>query len=225
MPHLLLSRMSSNRIEAMLIKMRSESQDKIVVFSEEKIEGSKVAKDPEAQPSKNRENGSMIELALTADARSSERKNLNLMARPGHRRACRSWCRCSCHKRSTLSLPRALEPILGWMAVRYTGLPLKCSETTCQQRTNFRSQITYFFPHVFLPKAAIACASLNQFGNPSFGVVIRNLVAPNAWSFSSARIGRITVLQNLFSARDASPFDLHRLTGETALAVRYQRMV
>lgn len=134
---------------------------------------------------------------------------------------CNSWCSCVCHIRRSLRTPQIFRRALGALFIGYSGLPIinaACNERNCRNRARTLVQLDYHFPTWFLArKLSISMSTSLVLG------IEGTLSMPRMVSWSSplwrmARMGRIDVIQMMFSEGKASPFDVNAY-GQSALHV------
>lgn len=86
------------------------------------------------------------------------------------RERCQRYCRCRCHKRSTIQNPRWLQSVVGAFSINYNSLPLfnrrPCDVPRC--KSNSRSiSLQYYFPRWMIARGihiASSWSSLNGAG-------------------------------------------------------------
>lgn len=141
-----------------------------------------------------------------------------------HRIPCRNWCPCGCHgkRKARVTMPGAMESLLGKMFVGYTGLPVlnkPCDFRGCRDRQEPAATMEYWFPWWFV--AANLKLHLKYLPNtgPQLQLSTTRRVPDTSQSIKFATQGNIDGLRFLFSQKMASPRDVSDSRGYSLIRV------
>lgn len=138
-------------------------------------------------------------------------------------RSCTGFCKCTCHRPTTLSSPKWLRGLIGLLFIGYSGIPLPnrnsrpCSENLCRKNSSSLLKVNYYFPPWFLSRMI----ALRDRWTPtdSHMLTVRTpRVVHNLPLFVAVQEGNLAQIQMLFAQGKASPFDVD-LDGISALIV------
>jgi hypothetical protein len=137
---------------------------------------------------------------------------------------CEGRCDCCCHSRKWIRTPMLLKSLLGILFVGYSGLPVprnKCDKPNCHSPTGSSLKITYCFPLWFMSRAIYILLAQSRSGEPSFGITIRRRIEYSSEEsiMKMAQSGNLEGIKILLQSRKASPNDVTRQSGQTALHV------
>lgn len=131
-------------------------------------------------------------------------------------------CNCGCHRLAYRSSSLMYITTFGQIVI---GAPedapceATCNEYTCRVRSRVVLTATYYLPSWLISKAIILAWVRTPYGNPSFGLRVRNLIPEHSPLISAITEGRIHDIQAIFEQRVFSPDDMEQM-GWTTLTVR-----
>ncbi|KAL9085994.1 MAG: hypothetical protein Q9165_007356 [Trypethelium subeluteriae] len=134
------------------------------------------------------------------------------VTRYGAIQKCPSGCPCVCHNTQRYKIPTIMENITGQLFYGYSGKPFlsqRCSFSGCLEQKATRSRMTYFFPRWFMNRIISLNLQVDNFGSPSLNLKTRRAVSEMSQIFTFSRLGDVDGLQRLFTAKVASPMDIH----------------
>lgn len=147
-----------------------------------------------------------------------------LVSRLGSTRVvCRQDCRGVYHTRHNVQALPILERIVGRLFLGYSGSSIyqqQCDVTTCRQRGIASTQLTYFFPELYVDKAVSVTVINSMFSTPSLNLKIRKSASETNRLFALSRCEGVDSIRELFERREASPDDVDHRRGWTPLHVR-----
>lgn len=157
----------------------------------------------------------------TTTTTKEQRTYVEIHATQFERRICDKWCKCTCHKKKEWASPYILSKLFGHLLVGYVGYVSphqQCSRQACREKSGLHTRIAYQFPSWFLLGRVSLMLSNNHQGPE---LLLRwHRVRPYGETdlFRFATQGNIKGIQDLFSRRVASPFDIQP-DGRNALHV------
>ncbi|KAL9076252.1 MAG: hypothetical protein Q9157_003716 [Trypethelium eluteriae] len=125
---------------------------------------------------------------------------------------CPPGCPCVCHNIQRYKVPAIMENVTGQLFYGYSGkllLSQRCSFSGCLEQKATRSRMTYFFPRWFMNRIISLNLQVDNFGSPSLNLKTRRAVPEMSQIFTLSRLGDLEGLQRLFTAKIASPMDIH----------------
>jgi hypothetical protein len=125
---------------------------------------------------------------------------------------CTKGCCCICHSSTRIAFPTFIVPLLGFLSVTLSGLLLannRCSETSCLQRSIFRTHISYRFPRWFLARILRLSLGLYPGEGPVGSLRVNRVVEDEAEIMDFVKSGNLEGVKSLFQRRLASPNDVN----------------
>ncbi|PVH85376.1 ankyrin [Cadophora sp. DSE1049] len=121
---------------------------------------------------------------------------------------CDPFCGCQCHTLSVARFPSWMEALIGSLSVGYSGIP---------QEGEVLVKATYFFPTWFLSRMITVIDRWNSIDGHDIVLKAPRVVSSSADIFVMAQEGNIRGLQEIFSQRRASIYDVSEGEGRSAL--------
>jgi hypothetical protein len=135
---------------------------------------------------------------------------------------CDAICWCQCHRVSKLQYPPWITSVIGSLFVGYSGIPLlnerACNEKSCKKGGSLL-KVTYYFPTWSLFRMISFMGRWNSLDGHNFTLHTPRVVPSSSEIFVLAQKGNIEGLQELFSQRKASIYDVSAREGRSALHV------
>lgn len=144
------------------------------------------------------------------------------------RRRCARFCRCQCHTRTTIRLPRWLSGALGTLFYTYTGTPYftakACDYRSCHERSDPSARLTYSFPDWMLRRTLSIAGTWRDLAGPGASWTVRmpRKISPSAPIWHFVNNNRMDLIQQCFRTGQASPFDVNT-NGESVLSVSHRQ--
>ena len=132
-----------------------------------------------------------------------------------------SVCPCSCHSAIQYSTTTIKSKVFGSLTIGVSGRIFSnpvCDSPSCRDRSQFSMTVAYYFPCWLLAKAVIFQCVRLPYGNPSFGLRVRNLLPEHSPVLSTIEKGQPLLLRSLLERRISSPDDMEEM-GWTPLTV------
>jgi hypothetical protein len=124
---------------------------------------------------------------------------------------CELTCKCQCHKRSLIKMPKLLQPIFGALSVNYNSIPVlqprPCNSTLCKSNSLTSVQLQYYFPKWLISRGihvAASWSSLTGYG-ASIHLETPFIISDSHRIWACINTGNITAIQHMFYENEIGP--------------------
>ena len=130
-------------------------------------------------------------------------------------------CPCSCHTTLRYSTCPIRSKVFGNLVIGVSGrvfIDSACDTSHCLDHPHFSMTVAYYFPSWLLAKAIIFQCVRSPYGQPSFGLQVRNLLPEHSQAMRAIERGQPLVLPSMLEDRVSTPNDMEEM-GWTLLTV------
>ena len=127
-------------------------------------------------------------------------------------------CKCRCHRLKYRTVPLIFTKAFGNFVIGATGhCPYQptCEGLACSGPPRPHLSVGYYFPSWLLSQIILFAYTRRPYGNPSFGLHMRNLLPEHSPILAAITEGRIADIKSMFESRMASPDDMEPMAWTT----------
>lgn len=135
-------------------------------------------------------------------------------------KCCSKACKCACHRRTWISLPRIAFRWTGQLSVRYSNLSWlqpRCNIGTCSRMSSSSVSIHYTLPFWLANRMFIAWYTCAPLFGPELQLKTARVFQSDA--YYHARVGDLETLRAMYHAGEASIHDVDPFEGLNTLTV------
>ena len=132
-------------------------------------------------------------------------------------------CKCRCHHLKYRTVPLIFPKAFGNLVIGATGhCPYQptCKGLACRGFPRPHLSVGYYFPTWLLSQIILFAYTRRPYGNPSFGLHMRNILPEHSPILAAITEGRVADIKSIFESRMASPDDMEPMAWTTLTACR-----
>ena len=133
-------------------------------------------------------------------------------------RARNLMCKCRCHRLKYRSVPLIFTKAFGQSVIGATGhYPYEptCEGLACRGSPRPRLSVCYYFPSWLLSRIILFASTRIPYGDPSFGLRIRNILPEHSPILGAIKEGLIADIRSIFESRMSSSDDMEPMVWTT----------